>query len=120
MAVVKLVELPKIRSRYKNEKIVFATGTFDLFHAGHVLFLEKCKKYGDILVVGIGKDTAVKSYKGNDRPILSQYVRLKIVDSVKPAIWLPFDRAKELPGYIDLIPHPGLVWRLKLLLNMNI
>lgn len=76
-------ELYKIREMYKDEKIVFCSGSFDLTHVGHILFLEDCKKQGDILVVGVGSDKMLMHHKGNNRPILNESIRLKTIDSLK-------------------------------------
>ncbi len=84
MAVISYKDLPQIRAVNKSKKIVFCSGVFDLFHAGHVLFLEDCKKYGDILVVTVGNDFMIKRNKGNSRPILDEDNRLKIVSALKP------------------------------------
>lgn len=84
MAVIKLKNLQKLRKLFPDKKIVFCSGVFDLTHTGHVLFLESCKKLGDILVVGIGSDKSVKRYKGEQRPIYNQHIRLKLIDSLKP------------------------------------
>ena len=65
------------------KSVVFCSGSFDMLHAGHVLFLENCKKLGDILVVGVGTDAAVRSNKGSDRPIVSEVAREKLVGSLK-------------------------------------
>ena len=46
-----------------KKKIVYVDGVFDLFHQGHLNFLEKSKEYGDILIVGVVTDNDVKSYK---------------------------------------------------------
>src|SRR3989338_6789238 len=83
MAIIKLKDLPKIRRWHPDKKIVFCSGVFDLTHAGHVLFFEDCKRLGDILVVAVGRDVDVRKYKGKDHPILSQNIRLKMVDSLK-------------------------------------
>lgn len=83
MVVVNLSNLPEIREKHKNEKIVFCSGTFDLMHAGHILFFEDCKKLGDVVFVSIGDDKTTKKYKGENRPILNEHVRLKSVDSLK-------------------------------------
>ena len=83
MAVLELYALPQIRKEYQNKKIVFCSGVFDLTHAGHVLFFEDCKKIGDILIVGIGRDKIIKKDKGKNRPILNEHIRLKMVDSLK-------------------------------------
>ena len=84
MVETTLEELAKIKEQYKNKKIVFCSGSFDLPHAGHVLFFEECKKQGDILVVGVGTDKAIRGLKEKGRPILNEYIRLKTVDSFKP------------------------------------
>ncbi|MDO8486252.1 MAG: adenylyltransferase/cytidyltransferase family protein [Candidatus Staskawiczbacteria bacterium] len=75
--------LVNIRNENKNKEIVFCSGSFDLTHAGHVLFLEDCKKHGDFLVVGVGSGAGIK-LKGKGLPILNKYLRLKIVSSLKP------------------------------------
>ena len=77
-------ELKEIRNKYKDKKIVFCAGVFDLTHAGHVLFFEDCKALGDMLVVGIGGDESVKNYKGPARPIINEHMRVKMVSSLKP------------------------------------
>jgi cytidyltransferase-like protein len=84
MAIINVADLRKIRKQHKGERIVFCAGAFDLTHAGHVLFLEDCKKEGDILVVEVGCDHNIKQYKSDERPILTETVRSKLVDSLKP------------------------------------
>lgn len=42
-----------------KNKIVLTFGIFDTFHIGHLNILEKAKKEGDILVVGVGSDYSV-------------------------------------------------------------
>jgi|TARA_B100000315_G_C14431461_1_gene520333 glycerol-3-phosphate cytidylyltransferase len=66
------------------EGIVYTSGTFDITHAGHVLFFEDAKKQGDVLVVGTPEDRVVRAIKGDGRPIQNQYVRSKMIDSLKP------------------------------------
>tara|TARA_Y100000310_G_C20676469_1_gene813378 strand:- start:1925 stop:2425 length:501 start_codon:yes stop_codon:yes gene_type:complete len=77
-------ELPEIREEYRDKKVVFCSGTFDLTHVGHVLFFEDCKKQGDVLVVAVGNDFNIREYKGEKRPVLNEKIRLKIIDSLKP------------------------------------
>ncbi len=108
-------ELSELRETYKDKKIVFSSGTFDLTHAGHILFFEDCKKYGDILVVAIGEDSICKKYKGDTRPILNEYIRLKTVDSLKPVDYSLIVRATEFsPLYpLSISAFPRLFDRLK-------
>lgn len=89
-------DLPRIREVYKDKKIVFCSGSFDLTHAGHVLFFEGCKKLGDILVVMVGGDKTIKHGKGDERPILNEYMRVKIVDSLKPVDYTLIDEIVPL------------------------
>lgn len=77
-------DLPKIRNKHRREKIVFCSGSFDLPHAGHVLFFEDCRKRGDVLIVGVGGDEIISKNKGPNRPILNEHIRLKTIDSFKP------------------------------------
>ena len=84
MARISVSDLEKIREKHKNECLVFASGGFDLMHAGHVLFFEDCKEHGDVLVVMLGSDAIMKKEKGDLRPIFNEHMRLKMVDSLKP------------------------------------
>ncbi len=70
--------------RKKGKKIVFTNGCFDIIHAGHVDYLERAKKLGDILVVGLNSDNSVKRIKGEKRPINPQEQRAKVLSSLKP------------------------------------
>lgn len=44
---------------------VYTAGTWDLFHIGHLNILNRSKKFGDRLIVGVSTDKLVKSYKGH-------------------------------------------------------
>jgi D-beta-D-heptose 7-phosphate kinase / D-beta-D-heptose 1-phosphate adenosyltransferase len=79
-----LNELSKITAKHSNngKKIVFTNGCFDILHIGHVKYLEKAKKYGDILIVGINSDDSVKLLKGPNRPINNQNDRAHIIGAL--------------------------------------
>ena len=59
---------------------VLATGTFDLLHPGHLLYLERSKKLGDELVVIVARDVNVKH---KPKPIVTEDQRLKMVQALK-------------------------------------
>lgn len=59
---------------------VLATGTFDLLHPGHVLFLEKARELGDELSVIVARESMIKH---KPRPIVPDEQRLKMVQSLK-------------------------------------
>ena len=73
---------------------VYTGGTFDLFHAGHVKFLRRCKQIAGIdgsVTVSLNTDEFIYEYK-KAKPILSYEDRFevlfacKLVDFVVPNI----------------------------------
>ncbi|ELF2320981.1 D-glycero-beta-D-manno-heptose-7-phosphate kinase [Campylobacter lari] len=66
----------------QNQKVVFTNGCFDIVHYGHIKYLEKAKKLGDILVVGLNSDESVKRLKGNSRPINLEFQRACMLASM--------------------------------------
>jgi D-glycero-beta-D-manno-heptose 1-phosphate adenylyltransferase len=91
-SAISLPELKKVRSKLKAEgkKVVFTNGVFDLIHAGHIDYLSKAKKLGDILIVGLNSDESVKRIKGDKRPILSQEERAFVLSNLKPVDYVVF------------------------------
>ena len=66
----------------KKYRIGYTTGTFDLFHVGHLNLLEKAKKHCEILIVGVSTDELVKQYKG-EYPIIPFEDRIRIVKALR-------------------------------------
>jgi len=60
---------------------VFVSGCFDLFHNGHVAFLEEAASYGD-LYVAVGSDATISGLK-NKKTVFNQDERLFIVRSLR-------------------------------------
>jgi FAD synthetase len=60
---------------------VLATGTFELLHPGHLLFLEEAKKLGDELIVIVARDVTVKRRKRV--PIIPETQRVQMVAALK-------------------------------------
>jgi D-beta-D-heptose 7-phosphate kinase/D-beta-D-heptose 1-phosphate adenosyltransferase len=65
--------------RVDGRRVVFTNGCFDLFHAGHLSFLEQAKREGDCLVVALNTDRSVRLLKGPGRPIITEDARAKLV-----------------------------------------
>ena len=59
---------------------VVATGTFDLLHPGHVLYLERSKILGDELVVIVARDLNVRH---KPKPVVPEEQRRRMVQSLK-------------------------------------
>jgi rfaE bifunctional protein nucleotidyltransferase chain/domain len=68
--------------RRKGKKIVFTNGCFDILHVGHVDYLSKARRLGDILVIGLNSDSSVKKIKGKDRPINKEADRAKVLSAL--------------------------------------
>ncbi|ENN5834373.1 D-glycero-beta-D-manno-heptose-7-phosphate kinase [Campylobacter lari] len=66
----------------QGQKVVFTNGCFDIMHYGHIKYLEKAKKLGDILVIGLNSDESVKRLKGNSRPINLEFQRACMLASM--------------------------------------
>lgn len=68
--------------------VVFTNGVFDLLHPGHVDVLDRARREGVALVVGVNSDASVKRLKGPERPIRTSAERaivlagLEAVDAV--------------------------------------
>ncbi|MDE6489696.1 MAG: adenylyltransferase/cytidyltransferase family protein [Muribaculaceae bacterium] len=61
---------------------VFTSGSFDMFHIGHLNILERSAALGDELIVGVSTDELIQQYKGMP-PIIPFEQRLRIVASLK-------------------------------------
>jgi len=74
-------KLPAWRAgmRAKGLRLVVTNGCFDILHLGHVTYLEAARQQGDLLLVGVNSDAAVRELKGPDRPINSETDRASVV-----------------------------------------
>jgi rfaE bifunctional protein nucleotidyltransferase chain/domain len=78
------IEAPKKGVGAKRKKIVFTNGVFDILHYGHIDYLIKAKKLGNILIVGLNTDSSVRKFKGKNRPIQNEKDRARILAALKP------------------------------------
>ena len=73
----------RFRTTYRNKKIVFTNGCFDILHVGHTRYLQEAAKLGDMLVVGLNSDASVKRLKGEERPVNQQFDRAELLAALK-------------------------------------
>ncbi len=69
----------------KKQRVVLASGVFDLLHLGHVKFLEEAKRAGgkdSKLIVVVARDSTVQRMKGV-KPIISEENRRALVEALK-------------------------------------
>ncbi|WP_372752344.1 D-glycero-beta-D-manno-heptose 1-phosphate adenylyltransferase [Labilibaculum sp.] len=74
--------------RFKENKIVFTNGCFDLVHQGHLSYLASAASMGNKLIIGINTDASVQKLKGPNRPIIDEYSRAFLLASL---------------GFVDLV-----------------
>jgi cytidyltransferase-like protein len=88
---------------------VYADMVGDLFHYGHVRFLERASTLGDMLVVGVHSDETVRAYKR--APVMTMKERIQViaacrfVDEVIPDAPLVVTREWIEEHQLDLVVH---------------
>lgn len=104
-----IISITKIKSfseklKKENKKIVLAGGCFDILHIAHIAFLEKSKKAGDILILLLESDEAIKKLKGEKRPLNNQNNRAKVLSSVEFVDFVvPLDKPFKNEDYRKLV-----------------
>lgn len=81
--------------REKGKKVVFTAGSWDLIHAGQCRYLEKSKEMGDVLVVGVSSNNAIKQVKGPNKPILDEKIRAEMLTFLKSV------------DFVTILPEPS-------------
>jgi len=83
--ITKIDKIAEILAELSNQdkKIAFTNGCFDILHRGHVEYLEKAKKYADILVLGLNSDSSVRRLKGEPRPYVNEADRAYILSRLE-------------------------------------
>ena len=65
--------------RSAGQRIVFTNGCFDILHIGHIRLLEKARRKGDRLIVGLNSDDSVRRLKGESRPVVGESERARVL-----------------------------------------
>jgi len=91
------------RLKEKDKKIVFTAGSWDLLHVGQCRYLEEAKARGDVLVVGVSSNDAIRRVKGPNKPILDEKIRAEM---------LTFLRSVD---FVTVLPEPSCTPSLGLL-----
>jgi len=79
--IVTLEELSRIRAEANaaGKTVALANGIFDLFHVGHLRYLQGAKALADLLVVAVNSDRSARGNKGPGRPVVPEGERAEIV-----------------------------------------
>ena len=68
--------------RFRQQKVVFTNGCFDVLHLGHIHYLANAADLGDCLVIGLNTDRSVRQLKGEGRPVKDQETRSMLLASL--------------------------------------
>jgi cytidyltransferase-like protein len=99
--ILKETDLSGLRSANSDKKIVFCTGCYDILQSGHAVFFNQCKEFGDLLVVGIGRDSVIEKLKGPGRPVNPQNNRLYLVAALQDVDFAVLNGEQIEEGKID-------------------
>ena len=94
-------QLQDLRKKHSDKKIVFATGCYDIIQSGHAVFFNQCKSFGDILVVGVGKDETLRQLKGPGRPVNPENNRVYLVAAMEDVNFAVLNDDEIGEGKID-------------------
>ena len=78
-------------------RTVITFGTFDVLHIGHIKILERAKKYGDRLIVGVSSD-ALSFSKKQRYPVYPENERCEIIRSLQYVDDVFLEESLELKG----------------------
>ena len=65
-----------------SHNIVITFGTFDLLHIGHIRILQRAKRLGTKLIVGVSSDE-LNMQKKHKYPVYSQQERMEIISALE-------------------------------------
>jgi rfaE bifunctional protein nucleotidyltransferase chain/domain len=78
-AIVSAIE----EARAGGARVVLANGCFDVLHVGHVRYLRGARELGQVLVVAVNGDAAVRALKGEGRPVMPAEERAEIIAALE-------------------------------------
>jgi rfaE bifunctional protein nucleotidyltransferase chain/domain len=103
--LLSLDDLPRLRAAATaaGKTIAMANGIFDLFHVGHLRYLEGAKAEADLLVVAVNSDFSTKLNKGPSRPVIPEAERAEIVAGLRCVDHVVLFDTKDVVAVIRLL-----------------
>lgn len=103
--LVALEDLPRLRAAATaaGRTIAMANGIFDLFHVGHLRYLEGAKSEADLLVVAVNSDLSTRLNKGPSRPVIPEAERAEIVAALRCVDHVVLFDTKDVISVIRLL-----------------
>jgi D-beta-D-heptose 7-phosphate kinase / D-beta-D-heptose 1-phosphate adenosyltransferase len=75
--------LPERLAEWRDLRIGFTNGCFDLLHPGHIKLLTEARAKCDRLVVGLNGDASVTRLKGEGRPMQGVHARAEVLAALE-------------------------------------
>jgi D-beta-D-heptose 7-phosphate kinase/D-beta-D-heptose 1-phosphate adenosyltransferase len=75
-------DLALLRTALKGKVVGLTSGSFDLFHHLHLVYLLRCRRLCEVLIVGVDSNDLVTTRKGSDRPLVPEHQRVAIVSAL--------------------------------------
>uniref|UniRef100_A0A671E5Z9 Ethanolamine-phosphate cytidylyltransferase n=1 Tax=Rhinolophus ferrumequinum TaxID=59479 RepID=A0A671E5Z9_RHIFE len=109
----KIIQFASGKEPQPGDTIIYVAGAFDLFHIGHVDFLEKVHGLAErpYVIAGLHFDQEVNHYKGKNYPIMNLHERTLSVLACRyvseVVIGAPYSVTAELLDHfkVDLVCH---------------
>lgn len=109
----KIIQFASGKEPQPGDTIIYVAGAFDLFHIGHVDFLETVHRQAEkpYVIVGLHFDQEVNRYKGKNYPIMNIHERTLSVLACRyvseVVIGAPYAVEKDLLDHfkVDLVCH---------------
>ncbi|XP_060767727.1 ethanolamine-phosphate cytidylyltransferase isoform X2 [Neoarius graeffei] len=109
----KIIQFASGKEPQPGDTIIYVAGAFDLFHIGHLDFLETVFKQAErpYIIVGLHFDQEVNRYKGKNYPIMNIHERTLSVLACRyvseVVIGAPYAVGKDLLDHfkVDLVCH---------------
>jgi D-beta-D-heptose 7-phosphate kinase / D-beta-D-heptose 1-phosphate adenosyltransferase len=75
-------DLELLRTALQGKEVGLTSGSFDLFHHLHLVYLLRCRRLCDVLLVGVDSNDLVSARKGPQRPLVPEHQRVAIVSAL--------------------------------------
>jgi rfaE bifunctional protein nucleotidyltransferase chain/domain len=95
----------RARLRATRSRLVFTNGCFDILHVGHVRYLSSARRLGDVLLVAINSDRAVRELKGEARPVMNEAERAEMLAALRAVDYVTvFDDVSPRALIAEVLP----------------
>lgn len=90
-------------ARRHGQLIVATNGCFDLLHYGHVAYLQRAKRLGDRLIIGLNSDKSMRELKGPTRPLVPERQRAAVLAALECVDAVVIFRDRQALRFIETV-----------------